>query len=103
MEALMRELGDGTVDLDDLGKLAVEEKESEQERIFKDAWSKIMGDSGPSASTSTPTPPANAKSSRDGPEESFQDRIRQAMDKMKEGQSSLKVRGPLVRHFRVLI
>lgn len=90
MEALMRELGDGAVDLDDLGKLAAEEKESEQERIFKDAWSKIMGDSGPSTSTSTSTPPANAKSPRDGPEESFQDRIRQTMDKMKEGQSSLK-------------
>jgi len=93
MESLLKELGDGASKTEEAGKLTAEGKE--QERIFKEAWSKIMGDIEPSVSTSTSTiPPSTAQSSQKGPEGSFQDRIKQTMDKMKEGQSSLKVREP---------
>lgn len=105
MESLLKELGDGTVKLGDLGKLASgeKEKEEEQEKMFKDAWSKIMSDVDPSTSASTSTAPLNAKSSREGAEGSFQDRVRETMDKMKEGQSSLKVRDLQLRSFSALI
>lgn len=93
MESLLKELGDGTFKPEEAGDITAEEKE--QERVFKEAWNKIMGDEEPSTSASTSTPPASAaQSSQKGPEGSFQDRIKQTMDKMKEGQSSLKVRSP---------
>jgi hypothetical protein len=93
MESLLKELGDGTFKPEEITELTTEEKE--QERMFKDAWSNIMSDIEPSTSTSTSTAPASAaQSSQKGPEGSFQDRIKQTMDKMKEGQSSLKVRDP---------
>ncbi|KAF9653618.1 Pex19-domain-containing protein [Thelephora ganbajun] len=89
MESLLKELGDGTFKPEETGELTAEEKE--QERLFKDAWNNIMGDTEPSTSTSTSiTPASTAKSSQKGPKGSFQDRVRQTMDKMKEGQSSLK-------------
>lgn len=91
MESLLKELGDGTFKLDETSELTAEEKE--QERVFKDAWNKIMGDLEPSVSASTSTTPAStAQSSQKVSEGSFQDRIKQTMDKMKEGESSLKVR-----------
>jgi peroxin-19 len=94
MESLLKELGDGTVNLEEFSKLAAQEKvkEEEQERMFKDAWSKLIDDTDPSTLASTSTVLPNAKGLRDGSEGSFQDRIKQTMDKMKEGQSSLKVR-----------
>ena len=93
MESLLKELEDGTLKLEEPEEPAAGEKE--QAMIFRDAWSKIMSNLEPPASTSTSTIPASAaQSSQKGPEESFQDRIKQAMDKMKEGQSSLKVRVP---------
>ena len=93
MESLLKELGDGGFEPEATGDLTAEEKE--QEKIFKEAWNKIMGDVEPSTSASTSTPPVNtAQSSQKDPEGSFQDRIKQTMDKMKEGQSSLKVRDP---------
>ena len=91
MESLLKELGDGTLTLEETSELTTEEKE--QERIFKDAWKNIMGDVEPSMSPPTSTAPVNAaQSPQKGSEGSFQDRIKQTMDKMKEGQSSLKVR-----------
>jgi len=93
MESLLKELGDGTFKPEETSELTAEEKE--QERKFQEAWSKIMNNIEPSTSTPTSTAPATAaKSSQKGPEGSFQDRIKQTMDKMKEGQSSLKVRDP---------
>ena len=93
MESLLKELGDGTLKLDETSELTAEEKE--QERVFKDAWNKIMGDVEPSTPASTsPAPPNASQSSQKVSEGSFQDRIKQTMDKMKEGQSSLKVRDP---------
>lgn len=93
MESLLKELGDGTLKLDETNELTAEEKE--QERIFKDAWNKIMGDVEPPTSAPTSTTPANvAQSSQRVLEGSFQDRIKQTMDKMKEGESSLKVCDP---------
>ena len=87
----MKELGDGTLPLEETSELTAEEKE--QERIFKDAWKNIMGDIEPSAPPSTSTAPASAaQNPQKGSEGSFQDRVKQTMDKMKEGQSSLKVR-----------
>lgn len=88
MESLLKELGDGTFKPEETSELTAEERE--QERIFKDAWNNIMGDIEPSVTPSTSTVPASA--AQKGPEGSFQDRIKQTMDKMKEGQSSLKVR-----------
>ncbi|KAF9788134.1 Pex19 protein [Thelephora terrestris] len=92
MESLLKELGDGTVNLEEFGKLAAQEKvkEEEQERMFKDAWSKLIDDTDPSTLASTSAALPNTKGLRDGSEGSFQDRIKQTMDKMKEGQSSLK-------------
>jgi len=91
MESLLKELGDGTLTLEETSELTTEEKE--QERIFKDAWKNIMGDVEPSMPPSTSTAPASAtQNPQKGSEGSFQDRIKQTMDKMKEGQSSLKVR-----------
>jgi len=59
--------------------------------MFKDAWNKILD---PSTSTPTSATPADAvQSSQKGPDGSFQERVRQTMDKMKEGQSSLKSSG----------
>ena len=96
MESLLKELGDGTFKPEETNEPTPGEKE--QERIFKDAWSKIMGDVESSTSMSTSTAPASAaQSSQKGPEGSFQDRIKQTMDKMKEGQSSLKVRNPTTK------
>ena len=93
MESLLKELGDGTFTLEETSELTTEEKE--QERIFKEAWKNIMGDIEPSTPPSTSTAPANTtQSAQKGPEGSFQDRVKQTMDKMKEGQSSLKVRDP---------
>jgi hypothetical protein len=93
MESLLKEMGDGTFKPEETGELTAEDKE--QERMFKDAWDKIMGDIEPTTSTSTSTTPAGAaQSPQKGPEGSFQDRIKQTMDKIKEGQSSLKVRDP---------
>jgi len=80
-------LEDGTSE--ETSELTAEERE--QEKKFKEAWSKIMSNTEPSASTSTSTAPASAaQSSQKGPEGSFQDRIKQTMDKMKERESSLK-------------
>ena len=91
MESLLKELGDGTLNLEETPELTAEEKE--QERIFKDTWENIMGGVEPSMQPSTSTVPAStAQSPQKGLEGSFQDRIKQTMDKMKEGQSSLKVR-----------
>ena len=91
MESLLKGLEDGT--FKETSGLTAEEEE--QEKKFKEAWSKIMSDTEPSASTSTSTAPGSAaKSSQKGPEGSFQDRIKQTMDKMKEGGSSLEVRHP---------
>ena len=93
MESLLKELEDGTLEPIETSELTTEEKQ--QERMFQEAWSKIMNHVEPSTFTSTSTaPPSAAQSSQKGPEGSFQDRIKQAMDKMKEGQSSLKVRAP---------
>jgi len=90
MESLLKEFEDGT--FKETSGLTAEEKE-EQEKKFKEAWSKITSDPDTSASTSTSTAPGSAtKSSQKGPEGSFQDRIKQTMDKMKEGGSSLEVR-----------
>ena len=101
MESLLKELGDGTFKPEETNEPTAGEKE--QERIFKDAWSKIMDDVESSTSTSASTAPTTAaQSSQKGPEGSFQDRIKQTMDKMKEGQSSLKVRdltGEKRQHF----
>ena len=95
MESLLKELGDGTLTLEETSELTTEEKE--QERIFKDAWKNIMSDVEPSMPPSTSTVPGSAaQSPQKGPEGSFQERIKQTMDKMKEGQSSLKVRDPSV-------
>lgn len=92
MESLLKELGDGTSPL---------EKTFTEEMMFQDAWDKIMD---PSTSTSTSTTPANAtQSSQEGPGGSFQDRVRQTMDKMKGGQSSLKVCDLQSKSFHVLI
>lgn len=94
MESLLKELGDGAFNPEMTGELTAEEKG--QERMFKDAWSKIFSDVEPSTpATATPT-------SQQGPTGSFQDRIKQTMDKMKEGQSSLKVRDPQTRSVNVL-
>jgi len=91
MESLLKGLEDGT--FEETSGLTAEEEE--QEKKFKEAWSKIMSDTESSASTSTSTAPGSAaKSSKKGPEGSFQDRIKQTMDKMKEGGSSLEVRNP---------
>ena len=93
MESLLKELGDGTLKPGEISELTVEEKE--QEKKFEEAWSKIMSNIEPSTPASTSTAPTSAaQSSQKGPEGSFQDRIKQTMDKMKEGQSSLKVRDP---------
>lgn len=93
MESLLKELGDGTIKPEETGELAAEQKE--QERVFKDAWTEIMDNMEPAVSTSTSTTLASAdQSSQKGGEGSFQDRVKQTMDKMKEGQSSLKVRDP---------
>ena len=93
MESLLKELGDGTFKPEETSELTAEEKE--QERKFQEAWSKIMSNIEPSTSTPTSTVPASAaRSSQKGPEGSFQDRIKQTMDKMKEGGSSLEVRHP---------
>jgi len=93
MESLLKELGDGTFKLEETAELTTEEKE--QERVFKDAWKNIMGDMETSTPPSTSTAPASAaQSPQKGSEGSFQDRVKQTMDKMKEGQSSLKVRDP---------
>ena len=93
MESLLKELGDGTFQLEETSELVTEE--TEQERIFKDAWKNIMGDIDPSMTPSTSTAPASAaQSTQKGSEGSFQDRVKKTMDKMKEGQSSLKVRDP---------
>jgi len=87
MESLLKGLEDGT-----LGETS---GPTAEDKKFKEAWSKIMGDTEPSASTSTSTAPGSAaKSSQKGPEGSFQDRIKQTMDKIKEGGSSLEVRNP---------
>lgn len=94
MESLLKELGDGSFKQEETGELTAEEKE--QERTFKDTWTKIMDNTEPSKSTSTSTTLASAdQSSQKGGERSFQDRVKQTMDKMKEGQSSLKVRDPV--------
>jgi hypothetical protein len=93
MESLLKELGDGTFKLEEAGEPTAEEKE--QERMFKDAWSKLVDDREPAPSASTSTTPAStAQNPQKGPDGSFQDRVKQTMDKMKEGQSSLKVRDP---------
>jgi hypothetical protein len=94
MESLLKELGDGA---------SPHEKAftEEEEKMFKDAWDNIMD---PSASTSTSTTPANTtQSSQKGPDGSFQERVKQTMDKMKEGQSSLKVCDQQSGGFCVLI
>lgn len=91
MESLLKELGGGAFKPEESSELTAEEKD--EERMFKDAWNKILSDTEPSTSTSTPSAPATAApSSQKGSTGSFQDRIKQTMDKMKEGQSSLKVR-----------
>jgi len=90
MESLLKELGDGTLTLEETSELTTEEKE--QERIFKDAWKNIMGDVEPSMPQSTSAPESASQTPQKGSEGSFQDRVKQTMDKMKEGQSSLKVR-----------
>lgn len=93
MESFLKGLGDGSLGL------TTEEKElgQEQERIFEDAWDKILGDIEPSSPTSTSTTPADArKNAQRTPEGSFQDRVRQTMEKMKEGQTSLKVCHPTI-------
>ena len=101
MESLLKELGDGTFKPEETGEPTVEEKE--QERMFKDAWNKILSDVEPSASTSTSSAPTSATpSSQKGPAGSFQDRIKQTMDKMKEGQSSLKVCDPQIKPVNIL-
>ena len=92
MESLLKGL-DGTFKPEEASGLTAEEMD--QEKKFNEAWSKILNNIEPSTSTSTSTTPASAaQSSQKGPEGSFQDRIKQTMDKMKEGQSSLKVRDP---------
>jgi hypothetical protein len=88
-----------------LGDAAPPEKNSttteEEEKLFRDAWNQILE---PSTSTPTPAVPANpVQSSQKGPEVSFQERVRQTMEKMKEGQSSLKVRGLFLRRYHRLI
>ena len=84
MESLLKELENTTLPVE---KAFTEE----EEKMFKDAWDKIMD---PSTPASTSTAPANAaQSSREGSGGSFQERVRQTMGKMKEGQSSLKVCG----------
>jgi len=93
MESFLKELGDGSFKPEETSNLTAEEKEKEEarEQEFKDAWNKVMSDAVPSASTSASTAPANdTKSSQKGAEGSFQERVKQTMDKMKEGQSSLK-------------
>ena len=101
MESLLKELGDGTFKPEKTSELTAEEKE--QERMFKDAWNKILSDVESSASTSTSSAPASATpSSQNGPAGSFQDRIKQTMDKMKEGQSSLKVRDLHIKSVNIL-
>lgn len=82
MESLLKGLGDGASPLETAFT-------QEEEKVFKDAWNKILD---PSTSTPTSATPADAvQSSQKGPDGSFQERVRQTMDKMKEGQSSLKV------------
>ena len=94
MESLLKELGDDAPPFEK----AVNEEEG---RMFKDAWNQILD---LSTSTSTSAIPTNtAQSSQEGGDGSFQERVRQTMDKMKEGQSSLKVCDLRLGCFRVLI
>lgn len=93
MESLLKELAHSTSPPE---KAFAEE----EQMMFKEAWDKIMD---PSTSTSTSATPANAaKSSQEGPDGSFQERVRQTMDKIKEGESSLKVCNLESRCFDVL-
>ena len=93
MESLLKGLGDGTLKPEDMGELTANGKE--QEKAFEDAWDKILGDVAPSTSTSASAASVEAtQRPQKGTEGSFQDRIKQTMDKMKEGESSLKVRNP---------
>lgn len=85
MESLLKGLGNGPSPLEKAFTATEEE-----EKLFKDAWDKILEHP---TSTSASTAPANpAQSSQKGPEGLFQERIKQAMENMKQSQSSLRVR-----------
>lgn len=101
MESLMRELGSASLSESAEGENRPEGElgKAETERMFKAAWEAMLveGMDGTVQSTSNDTkepssaPMTGTEPDGGGPSNTFQDQIRQAMDKLRESESNLQV------------